>query len=471
MPARLSLEDAKQAALKFNGRCLSQKYINASVPMEWECEKGHKWTTRLNNIKHMGSWCPCCARTNNNLKLRNKYKIEQTEILNNLVRSKGGQWDSAEYSRSDIKVTFICASGHKWKANPSEIIHQGNWCPECSTGIGERLVRTAIEHLTAQPFPKCRPDWLKSTGGRKMELDGYNEQLRLAFEHQGRQHYRVNFFTKTRSNLNKRISADRRKYLICKKRSIKLITIPQVGADIQEQDLEQYLRKKLSEALPRLKLNKSPVNYLTAYKSDQATEALANLKRVAVEKGGVCIDEEYKGQGNNRYTFKCANGHIWKSLARIIIHTKSWCPKCAIKTRAQSLKKSVNELIKHAEKLGGKFLSLDNPGRQIRNKWQCGLGHRWLATPNQVLSQKTWCPVCAEANRGNNTEKKTAGLKRMNLLAAKQKGKCISTEYLNTRSKLEWECKFGHRWLAKPMSIAEGSWCPFCWAKRRSGKK
>jgi hypothetical protein len=46
-------------------------------------------------------------------------------------------------------------------------------------------------------------------------------------------------------------------------------------------------------------------------------------------------------------------------------------------------------------------------------------------------------------------------------------GRLISTVYQNTRTKLEWECAVGHRWLTMPMHVKRGSWCSRCFYESR----
>ena len=41
-------------------------------------------------------------------------------------------------------------------------------------------------------------------------------------------------------------------------------------------------------------------------------------------------------------------------------------------------------------------------------------------------------------------------------------GKCLSGEYAHCQIKMEFECKEGHKWLASPAHVKEGSWCPIC---------
>ncbi len=58
---RYTIEDMyKLAALK-GGKCLSKKYINETIHLEWECACGNVWKTSPHSVKH-GRWCPKCGR-------------------------------------------------------------------------------------------------------------------------------------------------------------------------------------------------------------------------------------------------------------------------------------------------------------------------------------------------------------------------------------------------------------------------
>ncbi|CAG8559855.1 42297_t:CDS:2 [Gigaspora margarita] len=61
------LMEAKEIAHRRGGMCLSTEYINLCVPMQWMCNKGHKWFASFNGIKHAKSWCPYCLNKHENL--------------------------------------------------------------------------------------------------------------------------------------------------------------------------------------------------------------------------------------------------------------------------------------------------------------------------------------------------------------------------------------------------------------------
>ena len=54
-------------------------------------------------------------------------------------------------------------------------------------------------------------------------------------------------------------------------------------------------------------------------------------------------------------------------------------------------------------------------------------------------------------------------LKKFRDLAKAKEGNCLAESYTNLFTRIEWECKEGHRWHASPMSVEHrDSWCPEC---------
>lgn len=53
-------------------------------------------------------------------------------------------------------------------------------------------------------------------------------------------------------------------------------------------------------------------------------------------------------------------------------------------------------------------------------------------------------------------------LKEMQDIAKRRGGKCLSKRYVNSQTKLRWQCKKGHIWEAIPNSVKRGRWCRSC---------
>ncbi|PEM61052.1 hypothetical protein CN613_28010, partial [Bacillus pseudomycoides] len=59
------------------------------------------------------------------------------------------------------------------------------------------------------------------------ELDGFNEEQKIAFEYHGVQHYEyIEFFHKEERQFKEQKQKDRMKRKMCKEKGIKLITVP-----------------------------------------------------------------------------------------------------------------------------------------------------------------------------------------------------------------------------------------------------
>jgi len=109
---------------------------------------------------------------------------------------------------------------------------------------GERITCETLEAIYKLPFPTVRPNFLKNPETkRNLELDCYNEQLKIAAEYNGEQHYNFpNRFHKTRQEFMKQVRRDRLKAEICELRGIHLITIPWT---INHQQIPIYIKERL----------------------------------------------------------------------------------------------------------------------------------------------------------------------------------------------------------------------------------
>jgi hypothetical protein len=93
---------------------------------------------------------------------------------------------------------------------------------------GEKICRDTMEKIYGVPFKNTRPSWLKNdTTGRNLELDCYNEKLKMAVEYQGIFHTKFpNFFHKTLNEFKEVQRRDKLKIKICKQEGVHLIVVP-----------------------------------------------------------------------------------------------------------------------------------------------------------------------------------------------------------------------------------------------------
>ena len=120
---------------------------------------------------------------------------------------------------------------------------------------------------------------------------------------------------------------------------------------------------------------------------------------------------------------------------------------------------SLERLQEHARKRGGKLLSTKYTNSTAKYRWQCKLGHTWEAVARNVLNSGNWCPECARKQKVWTRR----SLQDLQEHAASRGGRCLATEYCGMTRKVQWECKKGHRWLAAPRNVLSGNtWCPVC---------
>lgn len=115
----------------------------------------------------------------------------------------------------------------------------------------------------------------------------------------------------------------------------------------------------------------------------------------------------------------------------------------------------LTELHQIAADLGGRCLTTGTDKAYVGiATFECGKNHVWRARTRSILAG-AWCPKCA-------VSKPRLTLADMQRTAGERGGKCLSAAYVNSETKLEWECTHGHRWSTNAHTIRKGSWCPTC---------
>jgi len=435
---RLSLSWFIAYAKDRGGVCLSYEYKNNSSLLIFECEKGHRWTTEARNLRR-GSWCHLCGGS----------APLDLKTFQDIAKERGGECLSKTYNNQKQKLKFKCENGHIFKKDASAIKNTPQWCPVCTQHIGERFCKVAFETIFKVEFGNAWPDWLRNSRNQPMEFDGYNDAIKVAFEHQGEQHYstKTHWIT-TKAKLEQRKKDDRRKYYLARKNNVHLFRIPQVPQRISEENLIPYIvntakRRNIDvpdgwEALT--------IDYVKVYHG-HARERIRTCKALALKNGGIFLSEEWKGE-EYKYRWRCANNHEWATKVRYI-QRGNWCKYCS-----GMAKHTIDIFQKLAKEKGGKCLSKKYISGKRLLKFQCENGHIFYSSGSNVKNHGRWCPECSR--------KKKLTIEEMHKLAKAKRGKCLSDKYTNNKAKLLWECEFNHQWEAAPKKIKSGQWCPKC---------
>jgi len=208
-------------------------YKNQKTKMKLKCNKcGHIWIASYLSIKNQDSGCPKCAQC-----LKHDIKF-----VKNFCKQKNINVLSSEYKNAHDKLQLKC---HKcdyiWYANFAHIKNRNSGCPNCASCKTEILCRKYLENKLKLQFPKCSPPWLKG-----LELDGYNNKYKIAFEYNGEQHYKFTpYFHKKLSDFEWQQIRDQLKRFLLKQERIKLIDIPYTYNCQKEKDLYKFIDSEL----------------------------------------------------------------------------------------------------------------------------------------------------------------------------------------------------------------------------------
>lgn len=130
-----------------------------------------------------------------------------------------------------------------------------------------------------------------------------------------------------------------------------------------------------------------------------------------------------------------------------------------------------------ASELGGRCLSHEFIDQMSDHSWSCKKGHTFDLSP-YLVSKGAWCYQCLKKKIPEEH------LQWLHNYAIERGGKCLSSEFINRKTRVKFECSQGHQWEVLPTIIMyEKTWCKKCaglapltlddikqWAIKRGGE-
>jgi len=209
---------AHESAKEHNGKFLSTVFTRVDYKYLWKCEnENHEsFEAQFNEVRDNNKWCKYCDT---------RYHLSDIQKLAEGHKGKCLCLEK-DFKNNDTDMLFLCANNHEFISRGRYIV-AGSWCNICNDSNGEIISRRILEFIYSCEFTKAHPEFLKNEKGYNLELDGYNEELKIAFEYNGGQHYKhIPFFHKTDDALLKIQERDKLKVILCKQNGIHLIVIP-----------------------------------------------------------------------------------------------------------------------------------------------------------------------------------------------------------------------------------------------------
>ena len=245
----------------------------------------------------------------------NKCEIieKNTKKLKEISEIKGGKFLSEKYINAKTKLKFECRDGHIFETSPHGVMN-GNWCKICTKSISESLCKYIFENLLNVEFNSI---FIKYDG-HNLELDGYNDELKIAFEYNGCQHYVKSFYIKEK-DLGYRKHLDDLKIKYCEENNIKLIVIPYIVKHI---NIVNFIKDKLNFlSINFIDKDLKIKDYINNY--SYTKERMIKVENYIKSKNGILID-----YGTDYALIRCDKGHEWK-FNMYMLNLETWCNACA----------------------------------------------------------------------------------------------------------------------------------------------
>jgi len=376
-----------------------------------------------------------------------RYSIED---MNDYVSNRGGVCLSKEYIDERSLLKWKCEKGHTWDAD-FQIIRQGGWCPACLKKHTDKLAR--LEEMK---------DIAKERGGICLSAEYVHHKEKLEF--------RCNKFGHVWKMAPKDIKAGQ----WCPKCGImRRAAGRRAPIEIYQKIAKERGGKLLSDSYKNghtkllWECSKGHQWYATPAMVRHAEswcpycrgyhKTINDMQELAAKHGGKCLSKEYVNT-TTKLEWECAKGHIWKSAPANVVNNY-WCPKCGYEVATEKQKDNIEKYRKVAIERGGKLLTEKYTNNRTLMLWECAKGHQWKARGANVLHMDSWCPYCWGKIKHT--------IEHMHEVAAERNGQYLSTEYINSSTKSEWQCEKGHQWMATSNDIIQGSWCPYCAGKKK----
>jgi hypothetical protein len=375
-----------------------------------------------------------------------RFHIQDMRII---AQQLGGKCLSKEYIDSYTPLKWMCENGHTWDL-PYSKISQGAWCSQCAHDEYKLERYAELKQIAQQKQGRLlSPKYIKALTKLKWQCRRGHTwwAVPASIKNIGTWCFKCSVI----DNAEKAKDSIDKYKKIAQKHSGKLLSAVYINS--QTKLKWQCANKHEWWAKPN---NVSVSKSWCPYCAGTAKHTIADMRTLAAKRGGKCLSSTYRSV-KHKLTWQCSEQHIWKAIPGGIIKGQ-WCPQCKAIRAGNRYRADIKDIQALARSRGGKLLSATYINANTPVKWQCSKGHQWMTRAAQV-KWGTWCPVCAGTAKHS--------IEDMQTLAKARQGKCLSQHYINTKTKLQWQCHKKHIWKTAPGNIVSGRWCPQCALERR----
>ncbi len=420
--APLTIEDFRKEAEKNNWELLSTEYLGKPHELEFKCnkclhifKKKSSYLRGKNKVKN----CPEC----NPLK---KKTIEEIKLK---AKSLGFECLSNDCKNSSDKLTWKCKYTHDWDATYNDVFNNKSGCPDCHRFKNEAKIKHIFEKYFNAKFRKRSKIKVETEQNKKyeIELDGYNEELKIAFEYNGIQHYQYveHFHNGDIKEFEQQKVRDEIKKEYCLKENIELIVIPYRIE--KNEELAEFI---INHFKIKLNIDKDKLlHIINNYSID--SDDLQEIRETLETNGMKLISNVYTNSTAKNVQIQCNTCNHTYFTSKNRIDNMKICSNCN-----ETAPFTMNDLQEIAASKNIELISTSYvPGEKVI--WRCSRCHKdWEALPSSVKGHKnkkgTNCPKCFGKNK--------ITIEDVIKLAEIRGHKCLSTSIVNRDSKLIFQC-------------------------------
>lgn len=147
------------------------------------------------------------------------------------------------YKKASENATFVCPKHGEFESSFVAIKRGTSDGCRCGEKTTEKECRNILINLLKKEFNSIHPDWIRNPKTNfPLELDCYNEDLKLALEYNGEQHYMLTYYAKTQEKLDGIRERDLFKAKRCAEEGVSLIIVP-----FYVEDKEMFIKTELDK--------------------------------------------------------------------------------------------------------------------------------------------------------------------------------------------------------------------------------
>jgi phage FluMu protein Com len=307
-------------SLKEMGILLLSDYTNSQTPIQVRFEScGHANTSTWNQLQR-GDGCSKCAR---NARFTEEDYVEA-------AKKHGGKLLKMARNGTLASV-WRCSLGHNFHRSLRSIRDLGTFCTVCSGSYAEMLCRTIMGKLFGRPFYSQRIKGMNSTKGIPLELDIYNESLKLAVEHNGAHHYEPQLNWSGLEGFRIQRLNDRKRRSFCRTNGILLVEIRELGKQTSIEAMRRQIRtalKRHGREIPT-GFNEADLTNLPVLSESQVY--WNEIQEAAHAMGLEILSRVYLG-ADKPVSVRCTIGHVTSKTPRSILQGHQ-CHECYMEQR------------------------------------------------------------------------------------------------------------------------------------------